>query len=119
MKLGEWASVGEHPTLPGKTFHGHTTLSWLDSSAFLLVHMHIDEREIPDGVAILGTDDATPDAGAVLYVDVRKRLTRISLGDPRQRVDVVAQRARLFPAMVLSIAEDGQSIEAKARCHRT
>jgi beta-glucosidase/6-phospho-beta-glucosidase/beta-galactosidase len=29
----------------------------------LLAHMHIDDPEIPDGVAILGTDDAAPNAG--------------------------------------------------------
>ena len=47
--------------VPGKTFHGRATFSWIESGAFLLCRSHIDEPEIPDGVAILGTDEATPD----------------------------------------------------------
>ena len=69
--VGEWATVGTHPMLPGKTFHGHASFTWLESGAFLLFHSHIDEPEIPNGVAILGTDDSNPDAGAMLYFDVR------------------------------------------------
>ena len=57
--------------LPGKTFHGRATFRWLESGAFLLFQSHIDEPEIPDGVAILGTDDAALDAGAMLYFDIR------------------------------------------------
>ncbi|HEX8969796.1 MAG TPA: hypothetical protein VF937_18075, partial [Chloroflexota bacterium] len=69
--VGEWTTVGTHPLLPGKTFHGHATFTWLESGAFLLFHSHTDEPDIPDGVAVVGTDDATPDAGAMLYFDVR------------------------------------------------
>ena len=69
--VGEWTTVGAHPMLPGRTLHGRTTFSWLESGAFLLAHMHSDEPEIPNGVAVFGTDDATPDAGAMLYYDVR------------------------------------------------
>ena len=69
--VGEWTTVGTHPLVPGKTFHGDAMVSWLESGAFLLFHSHIDEPEIPDGVAIFGTDNATPDASAMLYFDVR------------------------------------------------
>src|SRR5437899_12699731 len=69
--VGEWATVGTHPMLPGKTFHGHASFTWLESGAFLLFRSHIDEPEIPHGVAILGTDDSNPDAAAMLYFDVR------------------------------------------------
>jgi hypothetical protein len=117
--VGEWATVGTHPMLPGKTFHGHASFSWLESGAFLLFHSHIDEPDIPDGVAILGTDDSNPDAGAMLYFDVRNvsreyrwtisgNVWTWSRDDPG-----FSQR------MVLTIAEDGQSIEAKARCRTT
>jgi hypothetical protein len=44
--VGEWATVGTHPMLPGKTFHGHASFMWLESGAFLLFHSHIDEPEI-------------------------------------------------------------------------
>ena len=86
--VGEWTTVGTHPILLGKTFHGHATFNWLESGAFLIFHSHIDESEIPDGVAIVGADDATPDAPGF------------------------SQR------MVLTIAEDGQSIAAKGEMSR-
>jgi len=43
--VGAWTTVGAHPMLPGHTSRGHTTYSWLDSGAFLLVHMHSDESD--------------------------------------------------------------------------
>ncbi len=57
--------------LPGRTLHGQTTFEWLESGAFLLARMHCDDTEIPDGVAIFGTDDDHPGAGRMLYFDVR------------------------------------------------
>src|SRR5262249_44261473 len=69
--IGEWTTIGTHPLLPGKRFHGRASFKWLESGAFLFYHSHTDEPEIPDGVSIVGTDDATPDAGTMLYFDVR------------------------------------------------
>src|SRR5207237_5312569 len=70
-----WSASGQPwertPCCPGKSFHGHASFTWLESGAFLLFHSHTDEPEIPNGVAILGTDDSNPDAGAMLYFDVR------------------------------------------------
>src|SRR5215472_15176176 len=116
--VGEWATVGTHPMLPGKSFHGHASFTWLDSGAFLLFRSHIDEPEIPDGVAILGTDDSNPDAGAMLYFDVRNvsreyrwtisgNVWTWSRDDPG-----FSQR------MVFTIANDGQRIEAKGQMSR-
>ncbi len=116
--VGEWTTVGTHPMLPGKTFHGHATFNWLESGAFLIFHSHIDESEIPDGVAILGADDATPDAGAMLYFDVRNvpREYRWTMSD---NVWTWSRDALGFSQrMVLTIAEDGQSIAAKGEMSR-
>jgi hypothetical protein len=116
--VGEWTTVGTHPMVPGKTFHGHATFSWLESGAFLLVHMHIDEPEIPDGVAILGTDDATPEAGALLYFDVRN-VSREYRWTIAGNVWTWSRDAPGFSQrMVLTIAEDGQSIEAQGQMSR-
>jgi hypothetical protein len=116
--VGEWATLGTHPMLPGKTFHGHASFTWLESGAFLLFHSHIDESEIPDGVAILGTDDSNADAGAMLYFDVRNvsREYRWTISGnvwtwSRDEPDF-SQR------MVLTVAGDGQSIEAKGQMSR-
>jgi hypothetical protein len=116
--VGEWTTVGAHPLVPGKTFHGRATFSWLESGAFLLFRSHIDEPEIPDGVAILGTDDATPDAGGMLYFDVRN-VSRAYRWTISGNVWTWSRDEPGFSQrMVLTIAEDGRSIEAKGQMSR-
>lgn len=63
--IGEWRTTGTHPLIPGVVFHGRTSFSWHEGGAFLLVRSEIDEKEIPNGVAIIGSDDA---AGAYVMV---------------------------------------------------
>jgi hypothetical protein len=116
--VGEWRTLGSHPLLPGQTFHGRTTFRWLEAGAFLLKTMHLDEAEIPDGVAVIGTDDATPNSGAMLYFDVRdvSREYRWTIADnvftwSRDAPDF-AQR------MVFTISPDGQSIAAQGAMSR-
>ena len=81
--IGEWTTVGAHPMLPGKTFHGRATFTWLESGAFLLFQSRIDEPEIPDGVAILGFGLDQPSLGG------SGRLMRIfcSVATTRHAVD--------------------------------
>ena len=69
--IGSWTTTGTHPMFPGKTFHGGWTFEWIESGALLLARTHIVEPEIPDGVAVFGTDDEHPNAGEMLYYDVR------------------------------------------------
>lgn len=57
--------------LPGRALHGRTTFEWIEAGAFLLARSHIEAPEVPDGVAIFGTDDGRPGAGRMLYFDVR------------------------------------------------
>jgi len=116
--VGEWATVGTHPMLPGKTFHGHASFTWLESGAFLLFHSHIDEPEIPNGVAILGTDDSNPDAGAMLYFDVRN-VSREYRWTISSNVRTWSRDELGFSQrMVLTIANDGLRIEAKGQMSR-
>jgi len=116
--VGEWATVGTHPMLPGKTFHGHASFTWLESGAFLLFHSHIDEPEIPNGVAILGTDDSNPDAGAMLYFDVRN-VSREYRWTISSNVWTWSRDELGFSQrMALTIANDGLRIEAKGQMSR-
>jgi hypothetical protein len=117
--VGEWTTVGTHPLVPGKTFHGRATISWLESGAFLLLHSHIDEPEIPDGVAILGTDDAVPDAGAMLYFDVRSVSREYRWTLSGNVWTWWRDEPGFSQRMALTIAEDGQSIEAKGQMSRS
>ena len=79
--VGTWTTVGTHPLVPGTTFHGRTSFSWIEGGAFLVMHSRIDEADIPSGIAIFGTDD---DAGecSMLYFDERgvSRRYEVSFG---------------------------------------
>jgi hypothetical protein len=68
--IGEWRTTGTHPLVPGKTFHGRASFSWIEEGAFLLLRSEIDEPEIPSGMAILGSDDAQG-TFSLLYFDER------------------------------------------------
>jgi hypothetical protein len=68
--IGTWTTIGTHPLVPGKTFHGRSTFTWLEGGAFLIAHSQIDEPEIPSAIAIFGTDDATGEC-TMLYFDER------------------------------------------------
>jgi len=116
--IGEWTTIGTHPLLPGKTFHGRATLTWLESGAFLLLHTHIDEPEIPDGVAIVGTDDATPNAGTMLYFDVRSVSREYHWSVTNNVWTWSRDEPSFSQRMELTIAKDGQSIEANGRMSR-
>lgn len=68
--VGEWKTVGTHPMVPGTTFHGRTSFTWLEGGAFLVMHSQIDEPEIPSGIAVFGSDDAS-ETLFMLYFDER------------------------------------------------
>jgi hypothetical protein len=68
--VGTWTTIGRHPLVPGTTFHGRTSFAWIEGGAFLIMHSEIDEPEIPSGIAIFGTDDATGEC-SMLYFDER------------------------------------------------
>jgi hypothetical protein len=68
--IGEWRTEGSHPMFPEKVFRGRTSFAWAEGGAFLVMRSEIDEPEIPSGIAIFGTDDATQ-ACSVLYFDQR------------------------------------------------
>lgn len=68
--VGTWAVTGSHPYLPGRTLRGRVTFQDLEGGAFLHMHSKIDDPQIPEGVAIFGTDDAE-NTCTMLYFDER------------------------------------------------
>jgi hypothetical protein len=68
--VGNWTTVGTHPMVPGKTFHGRATFEWIEGGAFLIMRTQVDEPEIPSGIAIFGTDDASGEC-SMIYFDER------------------------------------------------
>lgn len=68
--VGTWNTIGTHPLVPGTTFHGRTSFAWIEGGAFLIMHSQIDEPQIPSGIAVFGSDDATGEY-SMLYFDER------------------------------------------------
>jgi hypothetical protein len=115
--VGTWSTVGTHPLVPGKTFHGRTSFEWIEGGAFLLMRSEIDEPEIPSGVAIFGTDDATGEC-SMLYFDERgvsrRYETTFREGEWRwwRNAPEISQR------FVGSVAADGRSIVSRGELSR-
>ena len=68
--VGIWTVTGSHPYLPGRTLRGRVAFDRIEGGAFVRMHSTMDDPEIPEGVAIFGTDD-TDNACTMLYFDVR------------------------------------------------
>lgn len=68
--VGTWRSEGRHPLLDGPPLAGRASFAWQDEGAFLVWRSQVDHPQIPDGIAIFGSDD---EAGTVLitYFDAR------------------------------------------------
>ena len=104
--------------LPGKTFHGHASFRWLESGAFLLFHSHIDEPDIPTGLQSSAPTIQTLTPGVMLYFDVRN-VSREYRWTISGNVWTWSRDDPVFSQMmVLTIASDRQSIEAKGQILR-
>jgi hypothetical protein len=104
--------------LPGQTLRGRATFSWLESGAFLLYHSYTDAQDVPEGVAIIGTDDALPDNGAMLYFDARNVSREYRWSMSRNVLTWWRNAPGFSQRMVLTISEDGQTIEAQGQMSR-
>lgn len=69
--VGEWETTGQHPHVPGTIFHGHSSFKWIEGGAFLIMHSEMEEKGIPSGIAIFGSDDSAREY-FMLYFDERK-----------------------------------------------
>ena len=80
--VGEWRTTGTHPMLSGDSLVGRTSFTWEQGGAFLVMRSQVDHPKIPDGLAIIGSDDG---AGrfAMIYFDQRgvSRIFEVTLGE--------------------------------------
>lgn len=110
--VGSWSVKGTHPYLPGRDLTGRVTFESIEDGAFVRMHSKMQDSEIPEGVAIFGTDgdDSTC---TMLYFDVRgvARTYRVefhSKGFTWSRdAQKFGQRFRV------TIAEDGKTMEGE------
>ena len=115
--VGRGKTVGTHPLVPGKTFHGRSSFAWIEGGAFLIMRSRIDEPEIPSGIAIFGTDDATGGC-TMLYFDERG-VTRRYEASFRDNVLTWWRNAPGFSQrMTATIAADGRTIASRGQLSR-
>lgn len=115
--IGSWRTTGTHPLLPGTTFHGRTSFSWHEGGAFVVMRSEIDEPEVPDGVAIIGSDDA---AGTftMIYVDEREISRRYHVEVADGVVTWHRDEAGFAQRMAITIAADGSTLQANGTMSR-
>jgi hypothetical protein len=115
--IGQWRTTGQHPLVPDTTFHGRTSFERIEGGAFLVMRSEIDEPEVPDGLAIIGSDDA---AGTftMLYFDERdiSRRYTVEVGDGE--VSWHRDEAGFAQRMVLTVAADGTRLDAQGTMSR-
>lgn len=115
--IGTWKTVGTHPMVPGKTFHGRTSFAWVEGGAFLVMRTEIDEPEIPSGISIFGTDDKTGEC-SMLYFDERCVSRHYEVG----MRDNVLTWWRTAPDMsqrfTATISADGRTIAGRGELSR-
>jgi hypothetical protein len=103
--IGEWRTTGQHPMVPGKTFHGRTAFAWQDNGAFLVMRSEIDEPEIPSGIAYFGSDDGTH-AIAMFYFDERGVSRHYAVSTEGKSVSWSRNDPKLAQTMTLTIEPD-------------
>ena len=68
--VGTWHVTGAHPALTGRVLRGQVTFERIEGGAFLRMHSKMVDPEIPEGIALFGTD-GDDDACTMLYFDER------------------------------------------------
>ena len=114
--LGDWHTTGKHPAVPEKT-HGKASFEWIEGGAFLVMHSQLDDDRFPDGIAIVGSDDAHR-AFFMLYFDQRgvSRKYDFAFGD--QTWSWWRQAKDLSQRFTCTITDGGRTMVGRGRCPR-
>jgi hypothetical protein len=115
--VGTWKTIGTHPMVPGKTFHGRTSFEWIEKGAFLMMKSRIDEPEIPSGISIFGTDDSA-DECYVLYFDERGVSRKYEVSLQGREMKWWRNDPKLSQRMTSTISADGRTIVVRGEMSR-
>ena len=109
--IGAWDVTGSHPYLPGRTLRGKVTFERIEGGAFVRMHSKMDDPEIPEGVAIFGTD-GDDDSCTMLYFDERGVARRYEVAMHADGFTWSRESPKLAQRFELTIADDGRAMEA-------
>jgi len=108
--VGIWTVTGSHPYLPNRTLHGRVTFERIEGGAFIRMHSKMDDPEIPEGVAIFGTDDSD-NTCTLLYFDVRGVARRYEVELHADGFTWSRDTPQFAQRFRVTIAEDGGTME--------
>jgi hypothetical protein len=110
--IGQWTTTGTHPMVPGKKFHGKATGEWINGGAFLLMRTETEEPEIPSGISILGSDNASGEY-FMLYFDERDISRKYDVSFKNNIMKWSRTSPEFSQRMTLTIHKDNKTITSK------
>ena len=110
--VGEWNLAGSHPGLPGRTLRGKVTFERIDGGAFLRMHSKMEDPEIPEGVAIFGTD-GDDDTCTMLYFDERGVARIYDVAFHADGFNWSRDSPKFAQDFRVTIADDGRTMEGE------
>ena len=108
--VGTWTVTGSHPYLKGRTLRGLVTFERIEDGAFLRMHTKMEDPEIPEGVAIFGTDD---DQCFMLYFDMRGVARKYDVVLDADGFSWSRDTPELAQRYRVTIAKDGGTMEGE------
>ena len=110
--VGVWNVTGKHPYLPGRTLRGRVTFERIEGGAFVRMRSKMEDPEIPEGIAIFGTDEAD-DACTMLYFDVRGVARRYDVALRSDGFTWSRDAPQFAQRFRVTIANDGRTMEGE------
>lgn len=110
--VGTWTVTGSHPYLPGRTLHGSVRFERIERGAFLRMHSKMDDPEIPEGVAIFGTD-GDDQTCTMLYFDQRGVARRYDVAFHDDGFTWSRNAPQFAQRFRVTMAEDGRAMRGE------
>jgi hypothetical protein len=110
--VGTWAVTGSHPYLPGRTLRGKVTFEPIEGGAFLRMHSKMEDPELPEGVAIFGTD-GEDETCTMLYFDERGVARKYDVTFQADGYTWSRDSPKFAQRFRVTIAVDGRKMESE------
>ncbi len=109
---GTWIVTGSHPYLPGRTLRGRVTFERIEGGAFLRMHSKLEDADIPEGIAIFGTDGDEKTC-TMLYFDARGVSRRYEVTFHEDGFSWSREPPQFAQRFRITIAKDNSSMQGE------
>jgi hypothetical protein len=116
--IGRWRVEGRHPLLPGRTLRGESSFTWLDDGAFVAWRTTMEDPELPNGVAIFGSDDERGEY-FMIYFDERGVSRKYDVAVEGTTIRWWRNAPSLSQRFTWTIAADGRTVTSKGEMSRS